>query len=92
MIGFTPAATTTVSRFQAGVSTTSASLGSLGTYSSNPFAVPGSGPALNSYAVLASPVVRVSISSTTTVYAIGLSNFATSTMTCDGSIRARRIR
>lgn len=92
MLGFTPAPTTTVSRFQAGVSTTSAAFGSFGTYSSNPIGVPGSGPALNSYAVLPSPVVRVSISSTTTVYAIGVANFATSTMTCDGFIRARRVR
>jgi hypothetical protein len=41
---------------------------------------------------VASPVVRISISATTTVYAVASANFTASTMTCDGFLRARRIR
>jgi hypothetical protein len=39
-----------------------------------------------------SPTVRVSLASTTTVYAVAQSTFITSTMTCNGFIRARRVR
>lgn len=92
IIGFTPASSTLVSRFQAGVSTTSATFGSFGTYSSQAFGVPGTGVQINSYEVLTSPVVRISLSATTTVYAIAVSNFTGSTMTTDGFLRARRVR
>lgn len=41
---------------------------------------------------LASPVIRISISSTTTIRAIALANFTTSTCNAIGFIRARRVR
>lgn len=86
---YTPTGTTSITSAFAGVSTTSAALGlGFGSYTKNTWAamVP------NNSIVVSSPVVRVSIASTTTVYAIGSSNFTASTLTCDGFIRARRVR
>jgi hypothetical protein len=41
---------------------------------------------------LPAPVARFSLSSTTTIYLCGAAQFATSTMTANGLIRARRVR
>jgi hypothetical protein len=87
VVRFNPAGTTTVSNEYAGISTTSATLGILGTF------VQDSGP-LNtgSQMYTTCPVVRISIAATTTVYAVAQATFGTSTMSCDGFIRARRVR
>lgn len=42
--------------------------------------------------VLATPVVRVSLASTTTYYLVGQASFGVSTMTAGGTITARRVR
>lgn len=85
---FNPAAGTVTSRVQAGVSTTSANISvSLGAKS----LIQGSlGTGLAQ--VVASPTVRISLASTTTVFCVVESAFTTSTMTVDGFIRARRPR
>ena len=70
------------------VSTTSATLGAAG----NAASLVNTFPAGPNAQQLVSPVVRVNVSSTTTVFAVGLSVFNTSTMTADGYIRARRVR
>jgi len=90
VVGFTPTGTTAISRLQTGVSTTSATLGILGTVGSQTFI--NTGTVTNTYMQIPSPVVRVSLSATTTVYAIGHAIFSASTLTCDGFIRARRVR
>lgn len=86
-VQFVPAASTTVSSIAVGISTTSATLGALGSFNSLPATF-----ATGVSSVLSSPVFRVSLASTTTVYLIGQSTFGVSTMTCGGFIRARRVR
>lgn len=87
VVRFNPAGTTTINFEYAGINTTSATLGALGTFvlNTNTFTT-GSG----SYTQ--APIVRVSLASTTTVFAVAQASFAASTMTCDGFIRARRVR
>lgn len=88
-----PAGTTTTSIVICGINTTSATFQN----------VPGTGGFFYASALTASvvaggqeflvaPVTRISIASTTTVYLVGQANFATSTMTISGYIRARRVR
>lgn len=87
-VQYVPAGTTTVSFQVSAISTTSATVGGLGTYTtlntnSNPA---GAG------SVIASPTVRISVAATTTVYLVGEATFATSTCSANGLIRARRVR
>lgn len=84
---FTPAASTTTSLTLSAVSTTSATLPAQPLYSQSDAAV---GAGLNS--TLIAPIQRINISSTTTVYLVAQTNFAVSTMTAGGIIRARRMR
>lgn len=87
VVTFVPAGSTVTSAAVAGVSTTSGGLGAFGTYSQ----ISGSlGTGVNQ--TVATPVARVSLSSTTTVYIIGQGSFTSSTMTCNGFISARRVR
>lgn len=86
-ISFVPAGTTVPSAFNCGASTTSATLGGLGTQTFLGASFPA-GVAQG----LAAPSQRISIASTTTVYLVGASTFTTSTMTANGFIRARRVR
>ena len=75
--------------FQSSISTTAATQGGLGTR--NRLQLP-TGVTAGSTPYLPTPVVRISIASTTTVYLVAASTFAGGTMTCDGLIRARRVR
>jgi len=82
-----PAGSTTTSYVVAGVSTTSGTLGALGSYTQiSTAANAGFGN------TLASPTTRISLASTTTVYAVASTTFAVSTMQVNGFIRARRLR
>jgi hypothetical protein len=84
---FNPAGTTTVSQINAGISTTSATLPSLGSYAAlTATFTTGAGQ------ILAAPMTRLSLSTTTTIYMVAQGSFATSTMTCNGYIDARRRR
>ncbi len=87
---FALAAATTATGFSAWVSTTSATSPG-GTLQVSYFTIPVGAAAGNALS-LVSPVVRISLSGTTTVYVSCASTFAVSTMTAKGSIRARRIR
>jgi len=88
-IVFIPAGSTTVSALAAATNTTSANLGSVS--NGLVFLVgPSFTTGVNQYIVTG--VNRVSIASTTTVYLVGQANFAVSTMTSNGYIRARRVR
>ncbi|AQW32724.1 hypothetical protein ACJBUE_22445 (plasmid) [Ralstonia syzygii subsp. celebesensis] len=84
---FSPAGSTTISSINAGVSTTSGTLpAQSGLASLYATLTTGNGQSMMA------PISRVSIASTTTVYMVGQSTFGTSTMTCNGFIRARRVR
>lgn len=98
VVGFAPAATTTVTRLDAGISTTSATLPGTDT-----LAVPdatGQTRAVwnQASAAPASDITlqvvraRVNISATTSYYLVAQSTFGTSTLTVYGSITARRVR
>jgi hypothetical protein len=87
-IGFNPASTTVSNEFETSVSTTSNTPGS-STSNTSVLTMPAVTGGLE---YLSSPVVRENVTSTTTAYCVGLSYFATSTMTVNGAIRARRVR
>ena len=67
------------------VSTTSVTLGGVGQYTL-------SGGALGAQLAVTSPVVRVNLAATTTVYAVTEVSFATGTCNVFGFLRARRVR
>jgi hypothetical protein len=87
VVKFTPGAGATPVGVISDISTTSATLGTDDTQQ-----------ALNvTFATataikLATPMVRLRLSATTTVYVVGFSIFSGGTETCDGYIRARRVR
>ena len=84
------AATTSVTQNICGISTTSATLGTDGTYARSTFAavVPGA----VEYMDMPTPVTRISLAATTTVYLVAQSTFTVSTQTAGGVIRVRRVR
>lgn len=87
MCQFNPAAGTTISNITVGLSTTSATLGALGsTTVINANFGTGSAQQINT------PVVRFSLASTTTIFVPVASVFGVSTMTATALIRARRAR
>ncbi|RAS11265.1 hypothetical protein C7415_102389 [Cupriavidus alkaliphilus] len=86
---FNPAGTTTLTLLQTGVSTVSANFGSP---NAGAFVLQQVNFITGGTQVQASPVVRVNVASTTTVYCVANAQFGVSTMTVDGSIRARRAR
>jgi hypothetical protein len=85
---FNPGVTTTLTQVTCAVGSTSATLPAAGEMWWN-FQGSMTTGGTQSGAV---PTQRFSLSSTTTVYLIGLSGFGVSTMTVTGTIRARRIR
>ncbi|CAB3731305.1 hypothetical protein [Paraburkholderia rhynchosiae] len=82
-----PAGGTIVGGESVSISTTSATLGGLG---STTFI--GATKATGQADIVPTPVVRISIPSTTTVYLVGNVSYTTSTLTVSGLIRARRVR
>jgi hypothetical protein len=89
LVAITTDATTTISFINYGVSTTSATSGSLGQMGS--ITTNTNIAATIDYAVSA-PVTRLSLASTTTVYLVTRVSFAVSTAAAYGVIRARRVR
>lgn len=86
-VKFIPAGTTTLSFQQIGVSTSSTAFGALGTsVTTFDSRVAGQGDTLTS------PVTQINVAATTPVYIVAQANFAVSTCTASGFIRARRIR
>jgi hypothetical protein len=88
VVAIAPAASTTLSNSFGGSSTTSITLGPLGTYWQ--FA-PGSTWTAGALAQTI-PTVRYNLSSTTTVFLVANAGFLVSTCTASGVIRARRVR
>lgn len=87
---FQTALTTSVTATQVGLSTTTATFGADGSYTRDNFAavVPGAIEWRDS----PTPVLRISLAATTTVYLVVQSAFTVSTQTAGGVIRARRVR
>lgn len=85
---FTLGGTTTATAFWSGINTTSATISAtIGTTSVMEMPTQTGLPE-----VLASPVVRESLASTTTVYCVAQASFGVSTVTVAGFLRARRVR
>lgn len=82
------AASTSLNNINGGISTTSATIGGLGTYFQ---VVPGVSNTAALY-ILTTPNVRINITTTTTVFLVAFVGFSTSTATAGGLIRARRVR
>ena len=90
VVDYTFDATTSVTDLAQGISTTTDTLGAQDTYSS--VVTPASVPTAANDAALVTPLVRISIASTTTVYLIAKGTFTVSTLKGYGTIRARRVR
>lgn len=88
-VDYNPGATTSITRLAQGVSSTSATLGAQDTYSQSASAadVPTA-----IVIALPTPVTRISLAATTTIYLVASATFTVSTLTAFGSIRARRVR
>lgn len=78
----------TTSNYSGGTSTTSATLGSQGTYFTLPFGVSASSAAVRQ----AVPTVRISVSVNTIVYLVALATISGGTVSAHGTINARRVR
>jgi hypothetical protein len=87
---YTTAATTVVTSTKCGLSSTSATFGTLGTYSTDTFA--SVTPGAIEWKAQPVAVTRISLSAATTIYLVGQSAFTTSTQTGGGAIFARRAR
>jgi hypothetical protein len=87
VVRYNPAGTTVMQAQLAGVSTTSATLPAVGLYTQLSFA-----SAAGAGSIVPSPVNRISLSTTTTVFLVAFALFTTSTCTADGFLRARRVR
>lgn len=85
---FNPDTTTTVTYTKTGISTTSATFGGQGSFATAPMAVVDNSEDV----VMATPMVHVNVSTTTTVYLVSAAAFAASTMTGYGQIIAWRVR
>lgn len=82
-----PAGTTTQNNFVVGISTTSGVFGGLGQSTQQPYT------AISGASVIGStPLVRISLSTTTPVFLVCNISYAVSTLTVSGFLRARRVR
>lgn len=88
VIDFKPAATTTATYLQSGISATNNTTGAQDSFTQLTAAVPAGGPD----PAIPTPTIRVSIGSTTTYYLVGKAAFAVDTLGAYGTIRARRVR
>ncbi|CAB4132104.1 hypothetical protein UFOVP138_45 [uncultured Caudovirales phage] len=86
---YTPAATTSITQFKCGINTTSGTFGAQDTYRVASYAAMVTGASANN---LDAPVQRINISAGATAYLVCQSAFSVSTMSCAGTIRARRVR
>lgn len=84
-VAFVPAGTTVLTQEVCAITTTSATLGALGSISSL-FLTAQSGAG----SILSTPVLRLSLSATTTVFIVASATFTVSTCTANGFIRATR--
>ena len=90
VVDYTAGATTSITNFRQGISTTAATLGAQDTFTSDSFAAMVPTAAID--LAKGSPTARISLASTTTVYLVANSTFTISTLKAYGSIFARRRR
>ncbi|NKF53253.1 hypothetical protein GO299_00261 [Ralstonia solanacearum] len=83
---FNANSSTVIEQFTAGISSTSATLGTPDTYQQIPEAISTTTPAN-----LEAPLTRITLPSAVTVYLVAQAIFTTSTMTADGYIKARPV-
>lgn len=86
VVNYIPAATTNLLRCQQGISTTSATMAGLGTFTTYFVQAVNSGNPN-----FATPKVRIALSGSANVFLVGLSVFTVSTIAADGFIRATRV-
>jgi hypothetical protein len=84
---YTKAATTVVTYTQQGISMTNNTLGGTGTFTATATAISDVIPS-----AFTTPIVRLNLTSNTTIYLVSRAGFTTSTLTTTGFIRARRVR
>jgi hypothetical protein len=89
VVAFTPAATTSITFLNGGISTTTNTIGALGTYFA--WSTAANIPTAVDEAWI-TPTVQISVASTTTVFLIAKATFSASTLKGYGSMRARRVR
>ena len=89
---FSPAGSTVTNLVVAGISTTSGAFQALpsGGFNNEQVIAPFNSAGVAN--IVAAPITRVSIASTTTVFLVAQANFTVSTLTVSGFIRARRVR
>lgn len=85
---FIPASTTVVTAQLIGITTTSLGSPSAGMYARNGITYTGTGQSSD----MATPMIRVNVSTTTSVYLVAAALFSTSTQTAAGTMYARRVR
>jgi hypothetical protein len=91
IVHFLPAAGTTTTVVQAGIGTTTATFQIISGSFLNIQSIAASVVGVQQIEVVA-PITRVSLASTSTVFLCAAAAFSGSTMTCNGFIRARRVR
>lgn len=89
VVDYTAGGATTFTVMKQGISTTSATIGAQDTFTN--LALAGTLAAASDMAQ-STPVVRISLASTTTVYLVAQATFAASTLKAYGTIFARRVR
>lgn len=90
VVDYTFGATTSYSALQQGISTSSATLGAQDTFTSVVVAANVPGSATDS--AMSTPLVRLSLSGTTTTFLVTKALFTVSTLKAYGTIRCRRVR
>ena len=84
---FNPAGSTAIGAIGCSATTTSATFGPVGTAT-----LLQASFLTGTAQTIATPEVRISVATTTTIYLVGFSSFNTSTMTVSGVVNARRVR
>jgi len=90
VVDYTPTATTSITNMTQGISTTSGNLVAQDSWSSLTLAAQV--PTATPESALPTPVVRLNLSTTTTVYLVAKATFSASTLKAYGTINARRQR
>lgn len=90
VVDFTFGATTSYTNLQGGVSTTSATIGGQDSYFD--FETAATVPTATKDPAFTVPTVRLTLTSTTTVYLVAQATFTVSTLKAYGTLRARRVK
>lgn len=92
VIAFLTAATTTITSAIVGISTVNNGQAGYETGQSAGMAWASFAPGASFFPAIPTPVARLSLATTSTIYLVGRANFAVSTLSMYGFLRARRVR